>query len=81
MRGSVGGSFVQLAGATASDAVATLRLVEPGSRALNEAMALRNSVSDALGALEDRQQADDTMYASLAASTGALDRASLPATN
>ena len=60
----VGAGFLQLADGSAADAVANVRLVEPsGERTLNAAVALRGAVSDALGALEERQIADEAVYA------------------
>ena len=74
LRGDAGAGFLQTSNAAASDAVANVRLVEPGSRALNAAVALRNGVSDALAAVEERQQADEAMYANMVASSNALAR-------
>ena len=74
LRGASAAGFVQLSNAVAPTAVANLRLVEPSSRALNAAVVLGNGMSDALAALEDRQRADDAMYRSLIASSGALVR-------
>ena len=67
--GGVGAGFLQRADGSAGGAVANVRLVEPsGERTLNAAFALRAGVSDALGALEERQLADEAMYARLSAS-------------
>lgn len=67
--GGVGAGFLQLAGGSAADAVANVRLVEPpGERILNAFVALRAGVSDALGALEERQLADESVYERLSAS-------------
>ena len=74
LRGASAAGFVQLSGAVAPTVVANLRLVEPSNRVLNAAVAVGNGMSDALAALEDRQRADDAMYRSLVASSGALVR-------
>ena len=61
--------FMQVAEAAGADPVANVRLVEPsGGSALEAATALREGVSDALWALEERQLSDEAVYRSISAS-------------
>ncbi len=75
LRGGAGAAaaFLQAAQGAAPE-VASVRLVEPGGRALKAATALRRGVADALAALEARQESDDALFASLLASSQALAR-------
>ena len=74
LRGAEGLSFLQASKALDSNAVANIRLVEPGSRVSKAATAARHALSDALGALEARQQSDEALFAGLLSSSGAVSR-------
>ena len=69
VRGSAGAAFLQ-----AAPEVANIRLVEPGSHELKAAAGVRKNLMDALAALETRQASDESLYASLRASSHALTR-------